>query len=43
MGGREVVAGNPQQLAAQFGVDRIAVDDPVEPDYDVAPHEGTTC
>ena len=37
MCGRYVVTKSPQELAAEFGVDRIAVDEPVEPDYNVAP------
>lgn len=37
MCGRYVVTKNPQELAQEFEVDRIAVDGPAEADYNVAP------
>jgi putative SOS response-associated peptidase YedK len=37
MCGRYVVTASPQELAEEFEVERIAVDGPVEPDYNVAP------
>ena len=37
MCGRYVAVHSPQQLAEEFGVERIVVDGPVEPDYNVAP------
>lgn len=37
MCGRYVVTKKPQELAQEFAVDHIAVDGPVEPDYNVAP------
>ncbi len=37
MCGRYVATKSPQELAEEFAVDRVAVDGPVEPDYNVAP------
>jgi putative SOS response-associated peptidase YedK len=37
MCGRYVVTKSAQELAEEFGVERIAVDESVEPDYNVAP------
>ncbi|MBS2961914.1 SOS response-associated peptidase [Actinocrinis puniceicyclus] len=37
MCGRYVVTKSPQELAEEFAVDRVAVDGPVEPDFNVAP------
>jgi putative SOS response-associated peptidase YedK len=37
MCGRYVAVHSPQQLAEEFDVDRVMVDAPVEPDYNVAP------
>ena len=37
MCGRYVAVHSPVELAREFGVDRIAVDSPLEPDYNVAP------
>jgi putative SOS response-associated peptidase YedK len=37
MCGRYVVTQSPQELAGEFDVERIALDEPVEPDYNVAP------
>jgi putative SOS response-associated peptidase YedK len=37
MCGRYVVRKKPEELAQEFAVDRIDVDEPVEPDYNVAP------
>lgn len=37
MCGRYVVTSSPQQLAREFGVELLALDEAVEPDYNVAP------
>jgi putative SOS response-associated peptidase YedK len=37
MCGRYVVTKRPEELAQEFAVERIAVDEPVEPDFNVAP------
>jgi len=37
MCGRYVVRQSPQELAGEFDVERVALDEPVEPDYNVAP------
>jgi putative SOS response-associated peptidase YedK len=37
MCGRYVAVHSPQQLAEEFGVERVVVEGPVEPDYNVAP------
>lgn len=37
MCGRYVVTQSPEQLAAEFAVERITVDEPTQPDYNVAP------
>lgn len=37
MCGRYVVTQSPQELAREFDIERVALDEPVEPDYNVAP------
>ena len=37
MCGRYVAVHSPQELAREFAVERVALDGPVEPDYNVAP------